>query len=236
MRTIHLNPPRARLSQVLSMPVLIALVIFALLAGTALISRLGSSTAAAVPTPSLPIIILATAQAQPLPTPAAVVQLVAPAQARRWVTAFAAPRGDVLGPIPEPAASAILARYGNDWVMVAWQAGQVWIRAADLGLGLADIAPQIAPAPQVIYQVVNQPTQAAQDSPQQAEAPAAPVYAAEAQQPATALPTAPPAAPAIQPVYPTLAPMQADDVTAEFARQQWQSEHCIGSGESKVCH
>jgi hypothetical protein len=228
LTTIHLNPPRARLSQVLPLPVMIAVIIFALLAGTALISRLGSSTAAAVPTPSLPIIILATAQAQPLPTPAAVVQVIAPAQARRWVTAFAAPGGDVLGPIPEPAASAILARYGNDWVMVAWQAGQVWIRAADLGLGLADIAPQIAPAPQVIYQVVNQPAQAAQDSPQQAEAPQPAIYSVEAQQPATALPTAPPAAPAIQAEYPTRAPMQQSEVDRNWAAEQYAAEHRVG--------
>ncbi len=71
--------------------------------------------------------------------------------------AFASPDGAVLGPIPEPAASALLGRWGDGWVATSWEGATVWIRAADLHLSLADLAPEVAP--QVIYHVVNQPPQ-----------------------------------------------------------------------------
>jgi hypothetical protein len=216
------------------LPIMIAVLIFALLAGSALVSRLPSSTATVQATPSLPIIILATNQpALPAATaaPAAQVAAIQPALPR-FVVAWAAPNGAVLGPIPEPAASAILARYGNDWVMVSWQDGQVWIRTADLGLGLADVAPQIAPAPQVVY-IASEPAQAAQNSPQQAEAPQPDYQTASQEKPASepvsaplveqATPTTAPIV--IQAEYPTLAPMEQTDTTQEWARQQYLAEH-----------
>src|SRR6266496_536007 len=99
--TTHLISARVRWFDI-PMPATIAMVIFFALCAAGLVGRLQlpSSTIAAVPTPTLPIIVIATAQTQPLPTPAAIVQVAAPAQAPRWVTAWAAPNGAVLGPIP----------------------------------------------------------------------------------------------------------------------------------------
>lgn len=99
------------------------------------------------PLPTLePIVIIATPQAERPMQVAAV----------RYVVAFDQPNGTALGPIPAPPISAVLARFGDAWVMVPWQAGQVWLRAADVGLpDVADLQPTVAP--QVVYQPVYQP-------------------------------------------------------------------------------
>jgi hypothetical protein len=107
-----------------------------------------------VPTPALaPIILIATQAAVAVPTPAAVVQVALP----RFVVCYDQPvNGSVLGPIPAPDASAIVARYGNAWVMAPWNGGYCWLRATDVELpNVADLEP--TPAPQMIYQVVTSP-------------------------------------------------------------------------------
>jgi hypothetical protein len=121
--------------------ILLPVLVFIVAGSISAINRLGSFAAApAIPTPTLPIVLIQTATPAPIvPTPAAVVNVLPPV---RYVTAWAAPDGDVLGPIPAPRLADVLARYGDTWVMVPWEAGQVWVRAADVGLpNVADIAP-----------------------------------------------------------------------------------------------
>lgn len=156
MTTTNLKLPPRRRWHDLPVPVSAGICVLALLAIAILVGRLRS-----MPSPAAevkPVIIVATSQ--PLPptaTPAAVVAAVVPP---RMVVAFAAPDGAVLGPIPAPDISAVLARYGDAWALVPWEAGQVWVRAADVGLpDVADLEPP--PAPQVVYQPVYQPAYAA---------------------------------------------------------------------------
>lgn len=172
----------------------------------------------AVPTPPLPIII-----ATPVPpTPAAVVQTV------RYVVAFDAPNGTALGPIPQPPLSAVLARWGSEWVMVPWESGNVWLRAVDVGLpDVADMQP--APAPVVVERpvvVFQQPASAPAPAVATPEAPGA----TEATYQAMSVPEAAPARDAAQE-----AERQANiqgrmvdpDVAREWARVQWEQEHCV---------
>lgn len=214
----------------------IVVILLTIVSGSALVGRLQSgSGAAAVPTPQLPIIVIRR-------EPAAVVPAALPAPAQlvayqppplRYVTAWAAPGGDVLGPIPEPATSALLGRWGDGWVATSWQGGTVWIRAADIGLNLANLAPQIAPAPAYVsapdapqaapaveqqYQPMNEPPPAAQP-PEQPEP--APVIVAP--QPVPVQQPPPPPAPA---------PAQAQqpgpsDVERNWIQEQLRMEHCI---------
>jgi hypothetical protein len=97
----------------------------------------------------------------------------------------------------------------------------VWVRAADLGLNLANLAPQIAPAqpgPRVVY--VEQP--AALGAPVVVEQP----YQTDSQPPAPEQPAQPALAPIVAPAPPaTLVPMAQNDVTQEWARQQYLAEH-----------
>jgi hypothetical protein len=147
--------PRARFDG-LPLPATIAICVFSLIAIAFLVGKIRSAPAVAtVPTPGLPIVIIAT-PAQPLPTPAMQVAAVLP----RFVVCYDQPvNGAVLGPIPAPDASAVVARYGASWVMTPWNGGYCWLRAADVGLpDVADLAP--APQPQVIY-VAAQPAPAA---------------------------------------------------------------------------
>jgi len=182
---------------------------------------------AAQPTPPLPIIMIATAPAVAPPTaaPAAQVAAVAPNTLRRAVVAYDAPAGSVLGAIEQGRAYQVLARYGADWLQAEVAgSGIVWLRAdqvLDLPADLANLQPTAAP--QIVYEVVNQPVQAAQE--------AAPAAAPEIE----AVPT--PAPPSqvlserernIQQHYveiPTRAPMEQDSVTQEWARVQWAAEH-----------
>lgn len=144
---------RARLSWLdrLALPpaFIVAALIFIIAGGISALGQLRSQiTAAAVPTPSLPIILIATPKPAPPPTlPTVQVAAAAPV---RYVTAWAAPDGAVLGPIPAPSLGDVLARYGEAWVMIQWQGSPVWLRASDLGLpAVADLAPP--PQPEVVY-------------------------------------------------------------------------------------
>jgi hypothetical protein len=146
------TPTRARWYD-FSPPVAATICIFLLLAGGLIVGRIRSMpSVAAVPTPALPIVIIAT---QPAIVPTAAPVQVA-AQLPRFVVCYDQPvNGAVLGPIPAPDASAIVARYGNDWVMTPWNGGYCWLHAADVGLPeVADLRPTEAPA--VIY-VASQP-------------------------------------------------------------------------------
>jgi hypothetical protein len=149
LTTTNLQPPR-RAWYDLPVPLAIAICVFSLIAIAFLVGKIHSAPAvAAVPTPAL--IIIAT----PVPTPAAVIQVIVP----RFVVCYDQPvNGAVLGPIPAPDASAIVARYGAAWVMTPWNGGYCWLRAADVGLpDVADLEPP--PQPQVIY-VASQPEMA----------------------------------------------------------------------------
>jgi len=226
--TIHLTLGRAAswLDRWQIPPALVVAVLILLIAaGISGISRLRSErAAAAAPTPGL-IILIATQPANVPPTAVPPIQVAAiQPTTPRYVVAWSAPDGDVLGPIPAPAASALLGRWGDGWVATTWEGATVWIRAADLGLSLANLAPQIAPeqpaGPRVV--TVEQP-----QAPQPAEQPGQPYQTAN--QPPTPEPAAQPAqAPALPlPIAPpaTLAPMEQNDVTQEWARQQYLSEH-----------
>jgi hypothetical protein len=135
----------------LPVPLAAAICIFALLAIAGLIGKIhGFASAVAEPTPA--IIIIASPLPVHPPTAAPMVQVAV--QLPRFVTCFDQPvGGTVLGPIPEPDASAIVARYGAAWVMTPWNGGYCWLRAADVGLpNVADLAP--APAPVVVMENV----------------------------------------------------------------------------------
>jgi hypothetical protein len=216
--TLHLGRAGGWLDQIQIPPALIVVAaIFIAAAGITAIGRLRSvQQVAPAPTPGL-IILIATAPAVAVPT-AVPAQQAAYQQlpAERYVTAFAAPdNGIVLGPIPWDANSPILGRWGDSMIMTAWQGNNVWVRVSELGGSLANLAPAPAtPQPQVIYQVVNQPAQAAQEAP-------------AAAQPAYQVDTVPQAAPAATPV--PIAPIT--DVQREWAAEQWREEHCI----AEVC-
>jgi hypothetical protein len=153
--TTHLKRARARWYD-LPIPVTIAICVLSLISIAALVGKIRSVPAvAAMPTPPLPILIIATAPAQIPPTAAPAAQVAAALP--RFVVCYDQPvNGAVLGPIPAPDASAIVARYGAAWVMTPWNGGYCWLRAADIGVpDVADLAP--TDAPQVVYQVVNQP-------------------------------------------------------------------------------
>jgi hypothetical protein len=183
-KTIKLHVDRMQLPPAF----VVAVAVFVVAAGISAIGQLTSSQAgaAAVPTPALPVVIFATAQPQlPSPEPAAMVALALP----RFVVAYDQPvNGAVLGPIPAPDASAVVARYGSGWVMVPWDGGHVWLRASDAGLpDVVDIAPTLAP--EVVY-VAAQPVQAAP----------APVYEPVSAPPVVEVAPAPTAAPVVRAV------------------------------------
>jgi hypothetical protein len=134
---------------------LVAALVFIVAGGISAIGRYTAPRPVAVPTPALaPIIIIAT----PVPAPAAEPLQVAAVEPARYVVAFAAPDGAVLGAIPAPDTTAIEARYGDGWYMVTWNGAPAWIRAADLGVPaeVADLAP--TEAPRIV--VVNAPAPA----------------------------------------------------------------------------
>jgi hypothetical protein len=109
----------------------------------------GAAPATAVPpTPGL-VILIATSPAVVPPTAVPAAAQVA-AVLPRFVVCYDQPiSGAVLGPIPAPDASAVVARYGAAWVMTPWNGGYCWLRAADVGLpNVADLEP--APQPQIV--------------------------------------------------------------------------------------
>jgi hypothetical protein len=178
--TTHLNLSRASawLDRLPIPPALIvACLIFIVAGAITAVGRLGRPpAAAAVPTPVLPIIIVATAPAVVVPTPAAAqVTAVLPNTLRRAVVAYDSPNGNALGAIEQGRAYAVLARYGADWLQADVRgSGVVWLQTADvfdLPSDLADLAP--LPTPQIVtvpispilvrvpaeqtYQVTNEP-------------------------------------------------------------------------------
>jgi hypothetical protein len=204
-------------------PLAIGVCVFSLFLIAGLAGRITRAPVAAVqPTPGL-VILIATAQpvAVPLVEHAQIVQ-DAPA---RYVTAWAAPDGVVLGPIPWSADSPMLGRYGDNWVLTSWDNGQVWVRASDIGLNLANLAPQIAPEMQVVY--IQPETRQ--------EAPVAPILP-QPIDPPYQVANQPPAAPAALEIAPTAAPVPTaapasqpldhdTDIEREWIRRQLATEH-----------
>jgi hypothetical protein len=148
MTTTNLNKPRARWLD-LPVPVAIAICLFAILAIAGLLGKIHSAASvAAVPTPGL-VILIATPQPEPVPIVAPVQ--VAYQQPPRHVVGFDSPNGNPMGAIPAPEPSAIVARFGDEWLQTTHDGAPIWIRAADVGMQIADLAP-----PAVVY-VVSQP-------------------------------------------------------------------------------
>ena len=174
--TIHLTGPAPRKLDRLTPIILIALVLI-LAAGLTAASKMTVKA-----TPEVAYVYIATpVPSVPLVEPAPQAQQVAaqlPAAAPRYVPVWAAPDGAVLGSIPWSSESPMLGRYGDGWVLTNWRDSQVWVRAADIGVSLANLAPSAPSAPS-------------------APAPAtAPVAADQVYQPASTVepPTAPQAA------------------------------------------
>jgi hypothetical protein len=153
--TTNLRQPSPRDWHDLPVPVAITICLFALLAIAGLVGRLRSDiSAAAVPTPQLPIIMIAT-QPATLPPTAAPIQVAAivPNTLRRAVVAYDAPAGNVIGAIEQGRTYQVLARFGSDWLQTdVAGSGVVWLKAdqvLDLPADLVDLQPP--PAAQVIY-------------------------------------------------------------------------------------
>lgn len=148
-------------------------IIALLIAGAAIRAQLSAPAVALAPTPPLPIILIATVRAVALPTPLAQPAAYQPPTVR-YVVAFAAPNGDVLGPIVAPPLDAITGRWGDTWLSTTHDGATVWIRVADLGTNLANLAPAApVPAPQVVY-VASQPQSPVEAVPTPAAAAAPP--------------------------------------------------------------
>jgi len=219
--TVHLKLPDVRSLWSLPTPAAITIVLFCLLAIAGIVGQIRSApSVVAVPTPGL-IILIATAPAIVPPTaiPAAVVYAQAPAPeapAVRYVVAFAAPGGDVLGPIPAPALAALIARWGDAWVATLHDGNTVWVRVSELGGSIANVQPAPPPPPIVREEIPIAPIVAPNVPP-----PPAPV----AEQPPA--PTfAPPPTPL--PIVQAAQPNNFDtDVERNWAQSQWQSEHCV---------
>ncbi len=157
MITTNLNKPARRWLD-LPIPAAAGVAIFILYLITGLVWQLRSAPQiAAVPTPALPIIIIASPIADgPRPTPAAVVAAFAPNQLHKALVAYGAPDASTaIGAIEAGRTYNILARYGADWLQAnVAGSGVVWLKAdqvLDLPAGLADLKPTPAPI------VVNQP-------------------------------------------------------------------------------
>lgn len=132
----------------------VILAVFVAAAGIVAVGRLSSpqARAAAVPTMSLPVIIIAS-PTPAAPTPAAVVAAVLPSGLPRALVAYDAPGGNVLGAIEQGRAYRVLARYGADWLQAdVTGSGAVWLRTSDvldIPAKLVDLQPTAEPA--VIY-------------------------------------------------------------------------------------
>ncbi len=100
----------------------------------------------------------APAATPPSPAPSPVASPAAPTAAPQVaaVVAFAAPGGDVLGPISAAQAYHFTGRYGDGWLQSDVPgSGRVWIRRADLLLDPSDLAavarlPDLAPPPTAV--------------------------------------------------------------------------------------
>ncbi len=135
---------------------LLSLALFALSGQTAPATRVAVLPSAPVPT---------VARREPTAAP----PTAAPTTAA-MVVAYAAPGGDVLGPILLPTAA--VARFGTDWAEVTWQGGRVWVRVSDApSLEVAELPDLQPPAP---LPVVIAPAPPAAPVAQQSAAPPAP--------------------------------------------------------------
>lgn len=134
-------------------------------------------------TSAKPIILIQTATAQPVATSAGIT--VADARPVRYVNCWASPNGDLLGPIPAPDASAITARWGNEFLQTTWQGSPVWVKTSDM-LGIpntiADVQPAPTAAPAIVVAQVVEPT----EQPYQVDAAPTPVNMQPAPNPRTA--------------------------------------------------
>lgn len=212
------------------------------------IGRIRSEPAAvvAIPTPAIaqPIIIIATPQTMAYPTAVPQAQQAAYAPAvPRMVVAFAAPNGDILGPIEAPELGALVARYGDQWVATMHDGAMVWIRVSEMGGSLANVQPQ---APQPGPRYVEQPDYVPQpqsqtdnqpalppEQPAEQQPPAAPaVVAAPAQQAQQAQQAQPAATPSLQEAVDRTAASTAANPDGGTG---WKLEHCFGSGADEVC-
>jgi hypothetical protein len=131
---------------IIGMAALLGLITLALAAAWSIYRALPPATPAAQaqqPTSAL-IMVIST----PVPT-----AVPLPTAAPRMVTAYDQPNGAALGPIPEPSARAIVARWGDAWLQTTWDNAPVWILAADLGANLADVRP----VPSVVIAPVDAP-------------------------------------------------------------------------------
>ena len=140
--------------------ILIVMPIISLALGFSLYRAISTPVVAAeVPTRQA-IILIATAQPQRIAAPL-------PTAAPRLITAYTSPNGAAFpDPIPEPAPSSWIARWGDAWISIQWTPNPVWIRAGDVGAKLADVQP--VPAVELIpvaaplapvsaqYQVANE--------------------------------------------------------------------------------
>jgi hypothetical protein len=170
--TIHLNLATAR--RQLDHPLIIMAITAAVVVAAGLIAALGnrgvSDHAAAVPTPALPVILIATAAPA---TPVAQIASAGPNVTPRALVAYDAPDGRALGAIEQGRTYQVLASYGTAWLQAnVTGSGVVWFKAADLlGMpaGLVDLQPTAtavvvvhevpaAPAAALSYQVNAAPT------------------------------------------------------------------------------
>ena len=118
------------------------------------------------PPPLQPVIIVATPSTVPTPSipTATLVSRSTETRLSAAVVAYAAPNGNVLGPIEADRAYTIIARYGNDWLQAdVAGSGQVWLRSAELGTvtiaaDLSDLQPPPTAAVVYVVQEVPPPT------------------------------------------------------------------------------
>jgi len=232
--TMHLGRAASWLDRQQIPPALVvAALVFLVAGGISGIGRLRSNTsAAAVPTPGL-VILIATQRAIVPPTAVPPVQVAAAPSAnmtRRAIVVY----GDhdlatAIGAVEAGRAFTPLDRYGAEWMRVNMSGtGLVYVRTADLydmPADLVDLAP--APAPAVVY--VSAPAEGAlavatpeiyqtTNAPLPPSSNRTPAQEAERQRNIEARL-------ANQYIYPTLAPMEENEVTKEWARQQEAAEH-----------
>jgi hypothetical protein len=153
-------------------PLALLFLALALLIAVALLRPHAAPASVAVqPTPE-PIIMIATARAELLPAPAlARASAPLPTAVPHMVWAYVSPNGAQFpDPIPAPDPRTWIARYGDEWIEVMWSPGPVWIRSADIGANLADIAP----VPPVRYAPVGPPQPAADQPSYQVDSAPAP--------------------------------------------------------------
>jgi hypothetical protein len=169
LTTTRLTLPSPRALWNLPVPVATTMIIFCLMAIAGLVGRIKEtpSAAVAIPTPALPVIIIATSAPAPTAAPVQQVAAVLPNALRGAVVAYDSPNGSVLGAIEAGRPYQLLARYGAEWLQAdVAGSGVVWLKAdqvLNLPEGLADLQPPPAPVvvERPIYIAAQQPAHAA---------------------------------------------------------------------------